>query len=59
MRGIFYARGPDLKNGVTLEPFENVNVYPLIARLLRLTPPAGLDGTDELFSILKDQPAAK
>jgi len=59
MRGIFYARGPDLKRGITLDAFENVNVYRLIARLLRLKPPAGLDGTDKLFSILKDQPAAK
>lgn len=54
MRGIFYARGPDLKPGVTLEAFENVNVYRLVARLLRLKPPAGLDGSDELLSILKE-----
>jgi len=59
MRGIFYASGPDLKRGITLEAFENVNVYPLIAHLLRLKPPKGLDGTDALLSILVSQPAAK
>lgn len=59
MRGIFYARGPHLKSGVTLEAFENVNVYRLVAHLLRLKPPAGLDGSDELLEILKDQPAGE
>jgi len=59
MRGIFYARGPDLKRGITLDGFENVNIYPLITHLLRLKPPKGLDGSDALFSILTDQPATK
>lgn len=59
MRGIFYARGPDLKSGVTLEPFESVNIYPLIAQMLHLKPPPNLDGTDALFEILKAPPAAK
>jgi alkaline phosphatase D len=59
MRGIFYARGPDLKSGVTLEPFESVNIYPLIAQLLRLKPPPNLDGTSALFEILKVPPAPK
>lgn len=36
MKGIFYAAGPDIKSGVTIEPFENVNVYPLIAKILGL-----------------------
>lgn len=54
MRGIFYAQGPDLKSGVTLPAFENIDVYPLIAKLLRLTPPGELDGkADTLSEILK------
>jgi predicted AlkP superfamily pyrophosphatase or phosphodiesterase len=36
MKAIFIAAGPDIKAGVTLEPFENVNVYPLIAKILGL-----------------------
>ena len=36
MKAIFFAAGPDIRHGVTLEPFESVNVYPLIARILGL-----------------------
>ena len=36
MRAIFYAAGPDIRPGVTLAPFENVNIYPLIAKILGL-----------------------
>jgi alkaline phosphatase D len=36
MKAIFYAAGPDIRAGVALEAFENVNVYPLIARILGL-----------------------
>lgn len=32
MRAIFYAEGPDIRPGATLPPFENVNIYPMIAR---------------------------
>ena len=38
MRTIFYARGPAFKKGVTVEPFESVNVYPLMAHLLGIKP---------------------
>ena len=43
MRGIFYAAGPNIRPGVTLQPFENVNVYPLLAKILGLQTPA-IDG---------------
>jgi predicted AlkP superfamily pyrophosphatase or phosphodiesterase len=36
MRAIFLAEGPDIKPGVTLQPFENVNVYPFVAHILGL-----------------------
>jgi len=36
MKAIFFAEGPDIRPGVVLEPFENVNVYPLIAKILGL-----------------------
>jgi hypothetical protein len=36
MRAIFYALGPDIRAGVQLEPFENVDVYPFIAHILEL-----------------------
>jgi predicted AlkP superfamily pyrophosphatase or phosphodiesterase len=54
MRAIFFAAGPDIRPGSTLEPFENVNVYPLIAKILGLDA-AKVDGSLNILSgILKD-----
>ena len=36
MKAIFYAAGPDIQSGVTVAPFENVHLYPLIAKILGL-----------------------
>lgn len=36
MKAIFFAAGPDIRSGVKIAPFENVDVYPLIARILEL-----------------------
>lgn len=36
MRAIFYAEGPDIRVGYKAAPFPNVDVYPLIARILGL-----------------------
>ena len=36
MKAIFYAAGPDIRAGVELPPFENVDVEPVIAKLLGL-----------------------
>jgi len=36
MKAIFFVAGPDIRPGIALEPFENVNVYPLVARILGL-----------------------
>jgi predicted AlkP superfamily pyrophosphatase or phosphodiesterase len=36
MRGIFYAAGPDIRPGTKVAPFENVHLYPLLARILGL-----------------------
>jgi hypothetical protein len=37
MRAIFYAEGPGIRRGVTVESFENVNLYPFIANILGLS----------------------
>ena len=34
MRALFIARGPSFRRGATLPPFDNVDVYPLLTRLL-------------------------
>ena len=39
MRAIFYAEGPDIRPGVKLKLFENVNVYPWLAEILGLDAP--------------------
>ncbi|HEY0784808.1 MAG TPA: ectonucleotide pyrophosphatase/phosphodiesterase [Acidobacteriaceae bacterium] len=44
MKAIFYAEGPDIRPGVQLKPFENVNVYPFLAQILRLQAPP-VDGS--------------
>jgi alkaline phosphatase D len=36
MKAIFFADGPDIRTGVAVSSFENVDVYPLIARILGL-----------------------
>jgi len=36
MRASFYAAGPDIRTGVKVQPFENINIYPLIANILGL-----------------------
>jgi predicted AlkP superfamily pyrophosphatase or phosphodiesterase len=44
MRGIFYAKGPMIKVGLEIEPFQNIHIYPLLCRILNLPLPANLDG---------------
>ena len=38
MRALFVARGPSFRRGVVLPAFDNVDVYPLLARLVGITP---------------------
>ncbi|MDB5456494.1 MAG: alkaline phosphatase family protein [Caulobacter sp.] len=41
MRAVFVARGPAFRSGVTLPVFDNVDVYPLVARAAGVRPEAG------------------
>ena len=47
MKASFFAAGPDILEGKTVAPFENVNLYPWMAHLLGLTIPSNerIDGT--------------
>ena len=38
MHGIFYASGPSFKKGIRVEPFENINIYPLLCKNLKIEP---------------------
>jgi len=51
VRGIFYASGPNIKSGIALAPFQNIHVYPLIAKILKLPLPE-IDGREEVLKKL-------
>ena len=54
MRGIFYAKGPQIKAGLEIEPFQNIHIYPLLCRILNLPLPENLDGKSAVLEpILK------
>jgi predicted AlkP superfamily pyrophosphatase or phosphodiesterase len=55
MKAVFYAEGPDIRAGVKLKSFENVNVFPLLVKILGLdTPP--VDGSLGVLSgVLTEQ----
>jgi predicted AlkP superfamily pyrophosphatase or phosphodiesterase len=48
MRGIFFAIGPNIKKGKEIAPFQNIHVYPLVAKILGLKIPA-IDGKFEVL----------
>lgn len=53
MQATFYAWGPAFRPRMKLSSFENVNVYPMMARMLGLTVQEKIDGTGILYNILK------
>lgn len=48
MRGIFYAQGPNIQAAQKIPVFENIHVYPFLARILRLTTPP-IDGDKKVL----------
>ena len=56
MQGIFYAIGPNIKP-MKIGSFENVNVYPFIAKILGLKVTGKLDGSEAVLDPIY-QPAA-
>lgn len=48
MRALFLATGPTFAHGRVIAPFNNVDVYPMLARLLGLQPLPGDGATDLL-----------
>jgi predicted AlkP superfamily pyrophosphatase or phosphodiesterase len=54
MRATFVAHGPAFKNGITVEPFENIQLYNVMAGILGIVPSPN-DGTPgALSSILEN-----
>lgn len=54
MRATFIANGPAFRHGVTLQPFDNVDVYPLLMRLLGLAPLSNDGDITPLLPALQD-----
>ena len=52
MGALFVAAGPDIQLGRVIGPVANVHVYPLLARLLGITP-APNDGSPDSLAILR------
>lgn len=54
MHAVFYAWGPNFKQGMKIASFENVHVYPMVCRLLGLRYTHEIDGRgDVLWEILR------
>lgn len=54
MQAIFFAWGPQFKQHLQIKPFENVDVYPLMAKLLGLKIEEKIDGKmGELAKVLR------
>ncbi|WP_322962926.1 alkaline phosphatase family protein [Sphingomonas fuzhouensis] len=49
MAALFIANGPAFRPGVTLAPFDNTDIAPLLRDLIGLPPGQGLDGNDAPF----------
>lgn len=56
MKAIFFAAGPDIRKGIRLATFENVDVYDFIAHLLELTPPVNDGRLEPLARALRQKP---
>lgn len=56
MRAAFVAIGPSFRSGTRLPAFDNVDVYPLLARLLDIEPAANDGDIAPLLPALKDAP---
>ncbi|MGC2298212.1 MAG: ectonucleotide pyrophosphatase/phosphodiesterase [Acidobacteriaceae bacterium] len=57
MKAVFYAEGPDIRAGMKLRPFENVNVYPLLVKILGLDSPPVDGSPGVLAGVLTPQAA--
>lgn len=56
MNTVFMAWGPDIKRGKTIEPFQNIHIYPLLAEILGLEYDHPIDGDRRLIpQVMRDR----
>jgi len=59
MKGIFYAQGPAFRQRLVIEEFQNIHIYPLVAKILGLTTPQ-IDGNLAVVApVLKAPPTRR
>ena len=56
MHPFFLAQGPAFKENVISEPFENVNIYPLMCHILGITPSPNNGSLQAVQQLLKTEP---
>lgn len=56
MQAVFVARGPSFRQGMTLPVFDNVDVYPLLTRLLGIEAAPNDGNPQTLLPALRDTP---
>ena len=55
MEAIFFAQGPSFKKNYTTEVIDNIDIYPLIAHILKIKPYTGIDGKlENVLNLLID-----
>ena len=59
MRALFVARGPAFRRGAEIAAFDNVDVYPLLARLLGIAPAPNDGDIAPLLPALRDPEAER
>jgi predicted AlkP superfamily pyrophosphatase or phosphodiesterase len=52
LNGLFIAAGPNIKQGLKLEPFENIHVFPLMKTLLKLKENTKIDGQQHVLELI-------
>ena len=52
MHGIFIAKGPDFKSGFKCSTLYNTDIYPLLCKLLNITPKRNIDGKIERIEFI-------
>jgi predicted AlkP superfamily pyrophosphatase or phosphodiesterase len=55
MHGLFVANGPSVREGLVVEPFENVHIYDFLCAILKITP-AKNDGDARVARSFLKQP---
>lgn len=55
MGGIFYARGPGIRENLQIPAFKNVHVYPLMCHLLGIPVPKDIDGDEAVLRFILRQ----